>query len=292
MSYIVSPFTPVFWKPTADKFGAKTQYVQTWAQTDRILVQCIQLGDGAPIVGKDGNVPSLSLKDMSTGNVSLLAWQSWALNEWATVKWCVITALQVGIYSLLLGDSESEPFCVSDEQDILNQTCLLQYSSKDNRQRMDAAFVVNGVRQFFDFRIPGGFIDNGWTFGVDNEQFTTGLYDTVDVHAHELVQKTLTLGNSEGVPVWFADLLNRLLTCTYVYVDQVRFSRHESDVPEIVSEMEGLRSYVFTQTLQQVVNLMPDVEAANIVRLRRVGEVQDDYRVAEIEGETVNRIVE
>lgn len=291
MSYIVSPFTPVFWKPTTDMFGAKSKYVQTWAPTDKILVQCIQLTASAPIAGADGNVPALYLKNLETGSVTSLAWQSWAMNSWATVKWRVITSLSAGIYALLLGSTESEPFCVTNVADYIERTSLIQYSMVDNRRRIDTAFVVNGERQFFDFRVPGGFMDNGWSFGVDNEQFTTSLYDSIDVHAHELTQKTFTLGGSEGVPSWYAELLNRLLTCSYVYVDGVRYSRHESDVPEIANEMEDLRSYIYTQVLQQVRFLVPEIEDANMLRLRRVGDVQDDYRVSELDGETVNRMI-
>ena len=290
MSYIVSPFTPVFWKPTTDPFGAKSKYVQTWAQTDKILVQCIQLTSSAPIAGVDGDVPALSLKNLETGSVTSLAWQSWAMNSWATVKWCEVTSLSTGIYALMLGSVESEPFCVTDVDDYIERTSLIQYSMVDNRTRLDTAFVVDGERQFFDFRVPGGFMDNGWSFGVDNEQFTTSMYDSIDVHAHELTLKTFTLGGSEGVPS-YAELLNRLLTCSYVYVDGVRYSRHESDVPEIAGEMEDLRSYIYTQVLQQVKYLVPEIEDANMIRLRRVGDVQDDYRVSDIDGETVNRMI-
>lgn len=292
MSYKISPFTPVFWHPTTDKFGAKSKYTQTWKATDRILVQVLQLTSSAPIAGDyDGNAPTLRVKNVETGSTWTENWSSWSMNDWCTVKTWVMTGWSPGIYVMLLGDMESEPFCITAETELLDQTTLIQYSMIDNRRRMDTAFVVNGTRQFFDFRVPGGFKDDNWAFGVDNAQFTTSLYDTVDVHSHEMLMKTFTLGNSEGCPVWFADLLNRLLTCTYVYFDGVRYSRHESDVPEVNAEMEDLRSYIFTQTVQRVINLQPAVENANALRLRRVGEEEDDYRIADVEGETMNRMV-
>ena len=33
---IISPFTPLFFSPSTDKFGAKSKYVQLFARTDRI----------------------------------------------------------------------------------------------------------------------------------------------------------------------------------------------------------------------------------------------------------------
>ena len=93
--------------------------------------------------------------------------------------------------------------------------------------------------------------------------------------------KALTLGNSDGCPVWFADLLNRLLCCNYVYVDGERFTRNESDVPEMNAEVEGLRSYIFTQGLRKVINLDPNIENTNLLVLRRVVHNSNDlYRVS------------
>ena len=38
---IISPFTPLFFSPSTDKFGAKSKYVQLFARTDRIFVELI-----------------------------------------------------------------------------------------------------------------------------------------------------------------------------------------------------------------------------------------------------------
>lgn len=74
-----------------------------------------------------------------------------------------------------------------------------------------------GMQYFFDFRVPGGFKDGGWTFGVDNEQFITSDEDIVELYSHEYTTMLFTLGNAMGCPVWFAELLNRVLCCNYVY---------------------------------------------------------------------------
>ena len=193
-----------------------------------------------------------------------------------------------GIYTASLGQSTSEPFAITAEDSVLQDTVLLQYSNSDNRQRNDAVFWIDGMQRFFDFRIPGGFKDDNWSFAVNNEQFTTSENDKIDLYGQESTIKALTIGNSDGCPVWFADLVNRLLSCNYVYVDKVRYTRNESEVPEMNAEVEGLKSYIFTQGLQRVVNIDPILEERNLLIMRRTDE---DYRATTIDNETFNLIV-
>lgn len=95
-----------------------------------------------------------------------------------------------------------------------------------------------------------------------------------------------TLGMSEGCPVWFAELLNRLLTCDYVYFDGVRFARKEASVPETNAVMDGLNSFVFTQNLQKVVNIDPKLTLEHQAIMRRVDTT--NYRAV---NETNNRLI-
>ena len=258
-------------------FGMESKCVQTWAPSDHILVEVLSFSDDYGLSGVEGSVPALYVNNLESGARYAQNWKTWAMNSDVTVYWSIISGLLPGIYSLTLG-VDSEPFCVSDDVSILEQTTLIQYSMVDNRRRLDGVFLIGGVRNFFDFRVHGGFKDDNWVFGVDNEQFTNHLYDVLDVYSHEQIVKTFTMGGSIGCPIWFGELLNRLLTCSYVYFDGVRYSRHEADVPEVAQELEGLRSYVMTQNLQKVMNLDPAVERANALRLRRVGQVSDDFR--------------
>ena len=56
----------------------------------------------------------------------------------------------------------------------------------------------------------------------------------------------------------------------------------------MTAEVEGLKSYIFTQGLQRVVNLDPVLEGRNLLVMRRA---DDDYRVTTIDNETFNLIV-
>ena len=169
-----------------------------------------------------------------------------------------------------------EWFKVTDDKRELKNTTLIQYSMKNNRQRNDTMFFIDGMQYFFDFRVPGGFKDSSWTFGVECEQFVTPSGDISQLFGLATTQRKFTLGSSIGVPVHFAEMLNLILTCSHVYFDGVKYSRKEANVPEMTTQIEGLNSFVFTQMLQQSKNLDPIIERNNHIAMRRVGET--DYR--------------
>ena len=72
------------------------------------------------------------------------------------------------------------------------------------------------------------------------------------------------------MPVWYGALLNRLLTCSYVYIDGERYTRNESEVPATNILVDGMDSFVFTQSLRRVNELEPAADGGNIITLRRV----------------------
>lgn len=131
-------------------------------------------------------------------------------------------------------------------------------------------FFIDGMQYFFDFRVPGGFKDSSWTFAVENEQFVTPFGDISQLFGLATTQKKFTLGSSIGVPVHFAEKLNLILTCSHVYFDGIKYSRKEANVPEMTVQLDGVNSFVFTQMLQQSVNLDPVIEQNNHVAMRRV----------------------
>lgn len=282
--YRVSPFTPIFFSPSADMHGVEANCLQTFSGTDRILMEIIATGEvAAP--------PDLLIRDIISGREFSYTWRAWIMNETTTLYFIELQGMSEGIYTASIGSHVSEAFAVSSKEEILSDTVLIQYSNIDNRQRNDAVFWIDGMQRFFDFRIPGGFKDDNWSFSVSNEQFVTSENDKIDLFGQESTIKALTLGNSEGCPVWFADLLNRILCCNYVYIDEVRYSRNESEVPEMTCEVEGQKAYIFTQGLQRVMNLDPVLESRNLLIMRRVEGEGDRYRVNTIESDVFNLIV-
>ena len=62
----------------------------------------------------------------------------------------------------------------------------------------------------------------------------------------------------------------RLLTCHCVYVNGERYSRSDTESPQMNILVDGLDSFVFTQTLRRVVRIEADYESLNQVAIRRV----------------------
>lgn len=274
---IVSPFTPLFFNTRRKADGIDSDYIQTFAPTDRILLELLG--------GSDMTANAKVLLEPSGAVLYEIAFNKWDINSEARLLFTTIS-LAPGCYSVQIdGIGKSEPFIVTDDERILDGTTLIQYSMKDNRQRNDAVFFIDGMQYFFDFRVPGGFKDSNWSFSVESEQFVTPYSDISQLFGLESTQKRFTLGDSSGVPIWFGEMLNRILVCTHVYFDGVKYSRKESNVPELTVQLEGVNSFVFSQTLQQSVNLDPVIEANNHICLRRISGY--DYRAI---SSTLNRM--
>ena len=258
---IISPFTPLFFiRRKSD--GIDSDYIQTFATTDRILLQLIG--------SQNSTVVAQVIQEPSGIPLYQIQFNVWQINQSTYLRFTTIS-LSPGLYSVLIsGIGKSEPFRVTDNEIELEKTTLIQYSMTNNRQRNDAIFFIDGMQYFFDFRVPGGFKDSNWTFGVESEQFITPHADISQLYGLESTQKRFTLGSSIGVPVWFGEMLNRILICTHVYFDGIKYSRKEANVPEINVQMDGINSFVFSQMLQQSTNLDPVIEERNHLIMRRV----------------------
>lgn len=257
----ISPFTPLYFHRSGDVSGWSGTTRQYFGTGDSIMVQLI--------ADASDTEPVLRLHDLTDGSYDDVHFNVWNMNDGTKILFYVIRSLIDGEYKVQIGDAECEPFIVTSDSDILERTVLVQYSMKDNRQRTDVAAWIAGVQHFFNLRLPGGFKDDGWAFSVENEQFTTQEMDQIDVYSREATQQSFTLGGAEGVPVWFAEKLNKVLCCSFVYIDGVRYCRKESSTPEPQQTVEGQRSYIFTVQLQRVATVDPELEARNQVVLRR-----------------------
>lgn len=274
---MISPFTPLFFIHRKSD-GVDSEYIQTFSTSDRILLQ---------IFGSASVMPSAYVVDELAGaTLYKIDFNHWTMNDDVTLWFTTIT-LSSGIYSVYIdGIGKSELFQVTADRKILARTTLIQYSARNNRQRTDVVFFIDGMQYFFDFRVPGGFKDSNWTFSVESEQFMTQNADIVQLYNLEATQKKFTLGSSMGVPIWFGEMLNRILTCSHVYFDGIKYCRKESGVPELTIQLDGVNSYVFTQALQQSVNLDPVIEQNNRAIIRRAD--ANTYRAV---SQTIRQIV-
>lgn len=259
--YIVSPFTPLFFSPSSDVSGCKSRYTQVFAPTDQILIEVIVRAESRAITGK-----IISVCDNSEMDIE---WNVWSMNDSDKLYYYVITGLEDGYYMVNINDSNSEPFRITSDESVLKNTTLIQYSSKDNKDRQDVIFWVSEQQMFFDWRVHGGFKDSNWSFGVDNEQFTNSENDLSEIYSRHYTMKTFTLGGNIGCPIWYGEHLNRILSCTYVYFNGKRYIRSESNVPEINQVIDDVRSYVFNQILREI-QFVDYTESENMLKIRRV----------------------
>nr|DAI56935.1 MAG TPA: hypothetical protein [Caudoviricetes sp.] len=259
--YIVSPFTPLFFSPSSDVSGCKSHYTQVFAPTDQILIEVIVRAESRAITGK-----IISVCDNSEMDIE---WNVWSMNDSDKLYYYVITGLEDGYYMVNVNDSNSEPFRITSDESVLKNTTLIQYSSKDNKDRQDVIFWVSEQQMFFDWRVHGGFKDSNWSFGVDNEQFTNSENDLSEIYSRHYTMKTFTLGGNIGCPIWYGEHLNRILSCTYVYFNGKRYIRSESNVPEINQVIDDVRSYVFNQILREI-QFVDYTESENMLKIRRV----------------------
>lgn len=274
---LISPFTPLFFSHHK-RDGVDSRYIQTFASSDQILIELICAPNE-----EDGDWELYSEPNHIL--ISVIETSVWAINESTEVRFAVVSP-SAGYYSIKINGVTSNVFRITDDSIILNNTTLIQYSMNNNRHRKDAVFFIDGMQRFFDFRVPGGFKDSNWSFAVEGEQFVTDESDIIQLYGLESTQKKFTLGNSDGCPVCFAEMLNRLLCCTYVYFDGERYARKESSVPEMTVPLEGVNSFIFTQNLQKVANIDPIITLEHQILMRRT----DNEKYLAI-SENTNRII-
>ncbi len=62
-----------------------------------------------------------------------------------------ISLLPCGYYTVTVNGNTSEIFKVTDDECELSETSLIQYSMKDNKQRLDAVWWIDGCNTFLIF---------------------------------------------------------------------------------------------------------------------------------------------
>lgn len=272
----ISPFTPLFFiDRKAD--GFESEYCQVFAPTDIITLQVLS--------DPEESVVGFIVNEETQQRIGLQG-TLWRMNNSVNVHTFEVT-LAEGFYSIeIYGFGKSEPFTVTSDETILRETTLIEYTMRNNRQRTDAVFVMDQRQIVFRFRAPGGFKDSDWAFSVESDQFSDDYANTVQLFSLESTQKTFTMGLGEGVPVWYGELLNRLLVCSDVYFDGEQYVRKEGNTPEATQVQDGVNSFVFRQTLQKAVN-MDIYNPTGHTYVRRI-DGKEDYRT--IDGDNELRV--
>lgn len=240
----ISPFSPLFFYPSTDEYGVDSRYIQVFAPADNIVIQVLA-DEGESVTGKLNNV--------AKGTSSDLSFTEYTMSSGLLVYTAIITNESEGYYSVSINGNESNIFHITGYEGELSATSLISYTSNTNKHRKDVVFVTD-TQYEFQFRVPGGFKDGDWAFEVNNEQFDAGDGNIIELYAIESTQKTFTMGNAMGCPIWFGEHLNRLLCATHVHINGVRYIRKGNSAPEVTQEIPNLKSYIFRVQLQGMID--------------------------------------
>ncbi len=254
-----SPFNPIY-LCGRHSISPMLGYQCVFSDSDHIMLQCFH--------SVDENPGDITIVDVDTSRtVVKVSWFQWPIGD-CILSFYELRGLFCGKYRLYIGDDTvSCEIIITDNESILDKTVLVQFCQQSNKDRTDIATWINGTQYYIDFRIPGGFLDKDWEFGVDNEQLSTPMSDLIEVHSIDITDKRLTVGFSEGMPVWVGELLNRALSCDLVYIDGVRYTRIDGETPQKYEAGNGM---VFTQMLRQSQSLGVKFEWLNQLALRRI----------------------
>jgi len=232
---------PLFFKPIKDKFGIDIDYIQKFHSSDKIHIQVFYTGS-EPV--------SAILNNVSKGASSDIILSSYKHNDSVTMLYSVITGLEDSIYTVSLNGITSEPFMVCSSHYLLEETTLIRYSHKDNNSAFDNIFWIDNQQQVFEFRVEAGFKPNGYNAHVENEQYRNQMQEIEELYSIPYDSFVLTVGNSSGVPYWFAKHLNRIFCLSAVEIDGAKYVRSDNSVPELSQVMEDSQLFQISMTLE------------------------------------------
>lgn len=232
---------PLFFKPIKDKFGLEIDYIQKFHSSDKIHIQVFSTGSESV---------SAVLNNLSKGTSTEITLSRYKHNDSVTVHYNAITGLEDSVYTVTVNGLTSEPFMVCSSDSLLEETILIRYSHKDNNSAFDNIFWIDKQQQIFEFRAEAGFKPNGYNAHVENEQYRNQMQEIEELYSIPYDSLVLTVGNSSGVPYWFAKHLNRIFCLSMVEIDGTKYVRSEDSVPELSQVMEDSQLFQINMTLE------------------------------------------
>lgn len=241
---------PLFFNPLKNEFQQDIDYIQKFYATDKILIQ---------IFSDDYNdVVSAVICDNVTNEDNDISLAEYRVNDNTRLFMASVTGLKDSVYTLKIREGNSgtaiasEPFSVCSDPMLLQETCLIKYSNKDNNSSFNNHFWVDGVQQFFEFRVEGGFKPEGVSQKVDNEQFRTQLQKIIELYSVPYDTYTLTCGNASGIPYWVIQFINNILSLSYFDVNGERYVRSGNSSPEKTQISEDGQMFNMTILLEKM----------------------------------------
>lgn len=237
----VGDVCPLFFSPVKDKFGLDMDYIQKFHASDKIHIQ---------VFTNASEEVSASLNNLSAGNSTPISLSTYNHNDNVVMYYAILRDLEDAVYTVTINEYTSEPFIVCSSDDLLEETVLIRYSHKSNNSAFDNIFWVDDIQQVFNFRVEAGFKPGGYSPRIDNEQYRNQMQEIEELYAVPYDVYNLTIGNSSGVPYWFAKHINRILCLSMVEIDGTRYVRSESSVPEMTQVIEDSQLFHINMALE------------------------------------------
>lgn len=203
----VGDVCPLFFSPVKDKFGLDMDYIQKFHASDKIHIQ---------VFTNASEEVSASLNNLAAGNSTPISLSTYNHNDNVVMYYAILRDLEDAVYTVTINEYTSEPFIVCSSDDLLEETVLIRYSHKSNNSAFDNIFWVDDIQQVFNFRVEAGFKPGGYSPRIDNEQYRNQMQEIEELYAVPYDVYNLTIGNSSGVPYWFAKHINRILCLSMV----------------------------------------------------------------------------
>ena len=237
----IGDICPLFFSPLKNKFQQDIDYIQRFHVNDRILIQIFS-NDASHAV-------RAYLYNLVSGVQTVISLSEYEVNDTVKMYYSTITGLSDSVYTLEVSDasgdfqSTSEPFLICSDSLLLEETCLIKYSHKDNNSPFDNIFWVEETQLFFELRTEGGFKPNSYSPKVENEQFRNQKQEIIELYSVPYDTFSLSCGNSSGIPYWFIQFINRVLCLSDFYVNGVAYVRSGNSVPEVTQISEDSQMF-------------------------------------------------
>lgn len=243
--YKIGDLCPLFFHSRDYIYENTLTYRQKFHTSDRILVEVLSTEE----------VPTMSAHDLISNTYSNITFTHYEINDSLSLYYAYLS-LSDSVYevSITIGGKVlvSRAFEVCQDTMLLNSTSLIKYSHSSNNTHFDEVFWAGDTELEHQFRVECGFKSNGFQPKVSSESFRTQDQSCRLLYAVPYVVETLTIGTASGVPVWYADIINKIFCLDKVSLNGSMLVR--SDGAEVVRErvIDGSQQYVLTIDVESV----------------------------------------
>lgn len=223
----------------AQKFPpSHTMHVQLLATTDRSDVTLA-------IVDYDLNV---------TKAVYTSTWAELSTNKWYGDYYIPLNALN-GLYNVVLSSptnsliADSMPFFVGD----YNVMRLDVWHQKNDFTAVFGEFQASTIFTLF---YEGGFPPAGRKDNSDYSTFQDAWKQGYFLNSTPQVKKKHVIGNGDGIPYWFEEMIYRFFCCSHILINNVQYTRGDGFEEVVTAKQTKQLSIILNETTNRLTQTM------------------------------------